>query len=77
MGRGRDLVAGSYTHLDVYKRQGIEDMPDQKEDTGTVAEAGPAKLVPIPQEPEEETDADAKVDAEVAPSGDMTDKSDE
>lgn len=57
--------------------EGIEDMPDQKEDTGTVAEAGPAKLVPIPQEPEEETDADAKVDAEVAPSGDMTDKSDE
>ena len=55
----------------------IEDMPDQKEDTGTVAEAGPATLVPIPQEPEEETDADAKVDAEVAPSGDMTDKSDE
>lgn len=57
--------------------EGIEDMPDQKEDTGTVAEAGPATLVPIPQEPEEETDADAKVDAEVAPSGDMTDKSDE
>ena len=57
--------------------EGIEDMPDQKGDTGTVAEAGPAKLVPIPQEPEEETDADAKVDAEVAPSGDMTDKSDE
>lgn len=37
----------------------------------------PEKLIPIPQEPEEGTDADAEADADTAPSGDMTDKSDE
>ena len=57
--------------------EGAVEVPDQNENTGTVAEPGPAKLIPIPQEPEEGTDADAEADVDTEPSGNMTDKSDE
>ena len=57
--------------------EGAVEVPDQNENTGTVAETGPAKLVPILQEPEEDTDADAEADVATDPSGNMTDKSNE